>query len=298
MNASADPLPPQSFAPGYRWLRLAARLPLPLLRTVGAVLGAVLYVWASRRRAVVRRNLALCFPDATPAQRRRWAWETFRYFGQAFVDRCWLWHGPAAVVARRVRLEGAWPTLAEPGPKLLFVPHFVGLDAAWTRLTQTFDRPWATLYAPQAHPTLDAWVRQGRGRFGAPQIISRREGLLGLVRALRAGGTVCLLPDMDLGAAQSVFVPFFGVPAATVTSLPRLAAAARVPVVPVIARLERQGYRVWIGSAWSGYPSGDDVADARRMNVELERWIRETPSQYHWLHRRFKSRPRGAQPVY
>lgn len=297
MNTPPDTLddPP---APGPGWLRLAARLPLPWLRAAGTVLGAVLYVGAGRRRAVVRRNLALCFPDAAAAQRRRWEWETFRHFGQAFVDRVWLWHGPPAVVARRVRLEGAWPALAEPGPKLLFMPHFVGLDAAWTRLTQTLDRPWATLYAPQVNPTLDAWVRQGRGRFGAPQIVSRREGVRGLVRALRAGGAVCLLPDMDLGAAQSIFVPFFGVPAATVTSLPRLAAVAQAPVVPVIARLERQGYRVWVGPAWTGYPSGDDEADARRMNAELERWIGETPGQYHWLHRRFKTRPPGAAGLY
>lgn len=297
MNAPAMP-PPTPMPPGPAALRLAARLPLPLLRAVGALLGAALFALARRRRAVVRRNLALCFPQASARQRRRWAWQTFRLFGQAFVDRVWLWHAPAHVVAARVRLEGDWQALAAPGPRLLFVPHFVGLDAAWTRLTQAIDRPWAGLYASQAYPWLDRWVRHGRARFGAPQVISRRDGVRGLVRALRAGAAGYLLPDMDLGPRQSVFVPFFGIPAATVTSLPRLAAAAQAPVVPVIARLDRHGYRVQVLPAWGGYPSGDDVADARRMNAALERWIAEDPGQYHWLHRRFKTRPPGAQRLY
>ena len=287
-----------ALTPGPAWLRWAARLPLPLLRTVGATLGAGLYLLAHRRRAIVQRNLALCFPQASAAQRRTWAWQTFIHFGQAFVDRVWLWHAPATVVAQRVRLDGEWAALAEPGPQLLFVPHFVGLDAAWTRLTQAIDRPWAGLYAPQVNRTLDAWVRQGRQRFGAPQVVSRREGVRGLVRALRAGSAVYLLPDMDFGPRESVFVPFFGVPAATVTSLPRLAGVARAPVRPVVARLDRHGYRVWVGAPWSDYPSGDDAADAQRMNAELQAWISETPGQYHWLHRRFKTRPTGSAPVY
>ncbi len=284
--------------PGPWWLRGLARLPLSWLRTAGAVLGAVLYLGAMRRRAVVHRNLALCFPQASLAQRRRWAWQTFRHFGQAFVDRVWLWHAPPAVVARRVRLEGACDALSDPGPQLLYAPHFVGLDAAWSCLTLAFERPWATMYAPQSNPTLDAWARRGRERFGAPRIVSRREGVRGLMRALREGAAVFLLPDMDLGAAQSVFVPFFGVPAATVTSLPRLAAAAHAPVIPVVARLDAQGYRVWVGPAWANYPSGDEEADAARMNLELQRWIVESPGQYHWLHRRFKTRPPGAAELY
>jgi len=292
------PTPPTPAAPGPLWLRLAARLPLPVLRAAGTALGAALYAGAPRRRAIVRRNLALCFPQASAGERRRWTWQTFRRFGQAFVDRVWLWHAPPEVVARRVRLEGNVAALAAAGPKVVFAPHFVGLDAAWTRLTQAVERPWSTLYAPQAIRAMDDWVRQGRARFGAPQIVSRREGVRGLAKSLRAGAAVYLLPDMDLGPKQSVFVPFFGVPAATVTSLPRLAALAGAPVVPVVTRLDRRGYRVQLGPAWVDYPTGDDRADARRMNAELERWIAAEPGQYHWLHRRFKSRPPGMPGLY
>lgn len=290
-------LPPTG-SPGPLWLRGLARLPLPVLRAAGWLLGAALYGLAPKRRAVAVRNLALCFPHASAAQRRAWLWQTFRHFGQAFVDRVWLWHAPPEVVARRVRLEGAWQVLAAPGPVVVFAPHFVGLDAAWTRLTQAIAREWAGVYAPQVNERLDRWVWQGRHRFGQPKIMSRREGVRGLARALRAGAAIYLLPDMDFGAAQSVFVPFFGVAAATVTSLPRLAALAGAPVVAVVARLDRRGYRVWVGPPWAQYPSGDDEADARRMNAELEAWIAEAPGQYHWLHRRFKTRPPGQPPAY
>ncbi|MCX7742897.1 MAG: lipid A biosynthesis acyltransferase, partial [Tepidimonas sp.] len=244
--------------PGPRWLRLLARLPLPLLRAAGAVLGAGLFVAARARRRVVLRNLALCFAGVPAWRRWGWAWRTFVHVGQALVDRIWLWHAPATVVAQRVRLQGDLAALQQPGPVLVFAPHFMGLDAAWTRLTQALDRPWAGMYAAQTRPWLDAWVRRGRQRFGQPLTVARREGLRGLVRALREGRAVYLLPDMDLGAQGAVFVPFFGVPAATVTSLARLAALGGAPVVPVLGRLDARGYTVQVLPAWSGYPSGDE----------------------------------------
>ena len=284
--------------PGPPWLRALARLPLPLLRTAGWLLGAALFAGAVARRRVVLRNLALCFPHASRWQRLGWAWSTFVHFGQALVDRIWLWHAPAALVARRVRLEGALEALRQPGPVLVFAPHFVGLDAAWSRLTQAIERPWAGMYTPQVNARLDAWVRAGRERFGRPLTVARRDGLRGLARVLRDGRAVYLLPDMDFGREAAVFVPFFGVPAATVTSLGRLAALAGAPVVPVIGRLDARGYTVQVLPPLAGFPAGDEVQDAARMNAELQRWIETDPGQYHWLHRRFKTRPVGAADVY
>lgn len=292
----ADSSSPERSAP--LWLRLAARLPLPVLRGAGALMGAALYLGARRRRRIAEQNLALCFPEADAAIRRRWAWQTFKHFGQTFVDRVWLWHGPPSLIERRVRLGGELQWVQQPEPVLHFVPHFYGMDAGWARLTLSVNRPWWAFYAPQDNPTLDRWVRQGRQRFGAPQLVSKRDGMRSLLRGLRDGAAVCLLPDMDLGARDSVFVPFFGVQAATVTSLPRLAKAAGVPVVPWVCQLVPGGYEVEVLPPWSDYPSGDDAADARRMNEALEGYVRAMPGQYHWLHRRFKTRPPGEPPLY
>ena len=278
------------------WLRRLAPLPLTVFRSAGWLLGAVLYLGAARRRRIVAQNLALCFPDTPVATRRRWTWDTFKHFGQTFVDRVWLWHGAPDITRSRVTLHGLehLPT----GGVLCFAPHFFGLDAAWSRLTLDSERPWWTLYMPQAHDGMDAWVEVGRQRHASAHLVARHEGMRPLLKALRAGAAVYLLPDMDLGADHSVFVPFFGVTAATVPTLARMAQSARVPVVPVVTRLVSGGYQVEVLPPWTGYPSGDDMADARQMNQQLEAWIRTMPGQYHWLHRRFKTRPPGEPTLY
>ncbi len=278
--------------------RLLARLPLPLFRAAGAAFGLTLWAFARRRRSIVERNLELCFPEAEPGQRARWARETFVTFGQTFVDRVWLWHGDPKLVEQRVALTGRVEQLEKGDAVLCFVPHFYGMDAGWTRLTHTIKRNWWTFYAPQRKPGMDRWIREGRQRHAAPRLVSRKEGVRPLLKGLREGAALCLLPDMDLGARDSVFVEFFGQQAATVTSLPRLAKAAGVPVVPWICRLVPGGYRVEVMQAWAGYPSGDDLVDARFMNQQLEGYIRTMPGQYHWLHRRFKTRPEGEASLY
>lgn len=293
MSSRSNPASPAPW-----WLRALARLPVPVFRAAGWVMAAGLLLLAPRRRRVVMRNLALCFPQASRWQHWRWTWETFLHFSQSFVDRVWLWQGPPERVRQRVEILDPHGVLSREGPLLFFVPHFYAMDAGWAKLTMDVPRRWWTFYSPQERPQIDRWVKNGRKRFGSPRLVSRREGVRPLLRGLKEGATVCLLPDMDLGARHSVFVPFFGVPAATVTSLPRLAAAAEVPVAELICRMVPGGYRVEVGQVWKDFPLGDDEADARRMNAALEQHILTMPGQYHWLHRRFKTRPHGAAPLY
>ncbi|TXI15881.1 MAG: hypothetical protein E6Q65_09760 [Ottowia sp.] len=158
----------------------------------------------------------------------------------------------------------------------------------------------AEALAPGAHPgaATDAWVRAGRERFGDVVLINRRDGVKPVIKSLREGRYLYLLPDMDLGPEESVFVPFFGVPAATVPSLPRLARLGRARVVPTVTRMTPGGYEVQVHPAWSGYPGDDPVADTALMNRRLEDWIRTMPEQYYWVHKRFKTRPAGEPSVY
>ncbi|MEY5097735.1 MAG: hypothetical protein RJA36_454 [Pseudomonadota bacterium] len=295
---AALPNPPSPSTARHAALRWLAKLPLPVFRAAGALFGLTLQTFAARRRCVVRRNLELCFPEASPAQRRRWTREVFVHFGQTFVDRVWLWHGDPALVERRVELSGRVDLLEAGQPVICFVPHFYGMDAGWTRLTHSIGRNWWTFYAPQSSPAMDDWIRQGRQRYAQPRLVSRHEGVRPLLKGLREGAALCLLPDMDLGERDSVFVPFFGNEAATVTSLPRLAKATGAPVLVWVCRVVPGGYRVEVSDFWSGYPSGDDLADARCMNERLEAYIRTMPGQYHWLHRRFKTRPPGGADPY
>ncbi|MDO5290649.1 MAG: lysophospholipid acyltransferase family protein [Pseudomonadota bacterium] len=281
------------------WLmRQLARLPLPVLRALGAGLGQVLYLLARRRRHIALTNLRLCFPQWTQAQRHTVARRSFVAFAQTFLDRAWVWHAPPEVVRQRIRLTGAVDELRQPQAAVLFAPHFYGMDAGGAAIMQQAVRTGGSIYSPQKNPVLDAWVRAGRERFGDVVLINRQGGVKPVIKSLREGRYLYLLPDMDLGPQESVFVPFFGVPAATVPALPRLARLGQARVVPTVTRMTRHGYEVQVHPAWANYPSADAVADTALMNQRLEEWIRAMPEQYYWVHKRFKTRPPGAADVY
>jgi len=214
------------------------------------------------------------------------------------MDRGWLWHAPRAVVERRLNLVGALDEMEGGAPTILFCPHFYGLDAAATAIALNVPRRFTSIYTQQADPLVDEWIRTGRLRFGDSRIFSRTTGLKEIVASLRAGDVFYLLPDMDFGAADSVFVPFFGVQAATLPSVPRFARLGRAKVVTVLSRLTPQGYTVELSTAWQDFPGPDAVEDTALMNRRLEAFIDTMPEQYYWVHKRFKTRPPGEAGVY
>lgn len=282
---------------GVLFMRMIAPLPLAWVRALGRALGLFLYAVVWPRRKVVDTNLRLCFPLWDAPRRRQVAREVFVHVAQSFLDRAWLWHAEPEVVRRRVVLTGALRELAGSDPTILFAPHFVGLDAGVIGLTQQLARPMTGIYTRQSNPVVDAWVLQGRHRFGG-RPLSRSEGVRDLVSSLRAGDLLYLLPDMNFGPEESIFVPFYGVPAATVPSLSRFARLGRAKVVPVVTKLTPTGYEVRVLESWGGFPSRDVEADTALMNLRLQEYIDAMPSQYYWVHKRFKTRPPGEPGVY
>jgi KDO2-lipid IV(A) lauroyltransferase len=170
-------------------------------------------------------------------ERRQLNVQTFVYFAQAWLDRAWLWHAPKTWVQRRVHLTGAVEELAGNAPTVIFLPHFVGLDAAWTAVALQMPRPSTTIYTDQSNKLVDRWILRGRRRFGNLRLFGRAAGVKPIVAALREGQPLYLLPDMDFGPDDSVFVPFFGVPTATVPSLSRFAKLGRAKVLPLLPRI-------------------------------------------------------------
>ena len=284
--------------PGVLLMRVLAPLPLGWLRALGSLIGRVLFVLARSRRHVALTNLRLCFPEWSEAHREDVARRSFIAFSQAFLDRAWVWHAPPEVVRRRIRLTGAVDDLRQGGALIIFAPHFYGMDAGGSAVMDQIERPACTIYSTQSSPAVDAWMRAGRLRFGQATLLSRQDGLKPVVRALREGQMLYLLPDMDLGPQESIFVPFFGIPTATVPSLPRFAKLGGARVVPVVTRLTPDGYEVRVHPAWQDYPGNDVAADTARMNAELQAWIDTMPEQYYWVHKRFKTRPPGEPSVY
>lgn len=283
---------------GIYFMRAVSGLPLPWIRALGFVVGMLIYTFATGRRHVAATNIRLCFPHMSLAQHRAMTINTFVHVAQAVMDRSWLWHGNAQVARTRLRITGAVGELGDKQAAVLFAPHFVGMDAGWTALTQQIPRKFSSIYTRQRSSMIDRWIFQGRHRFGETNLFERREGAKTIVSSLRDGQALYLLPDMNFGPQESIFVPFYGVPTATLTSLSRFARLGKAKVVPVVTRMTRQGYEVRIHAAWPSFPSTDLVADATEMNRRLEEFINDMPDQYYWVHRRFKTRPFGEPPAY
>ncbi|CAN7294141.1 lipid A biosynthesis acyltransferase [Acidovorax sp. LjRoot118] len=283
---------------GVLFMRLLALLPLRVLRGMGWFIGQALYLVAAPRRKVALRNLALCFPDATEAQRRQWARESFVGFCQTWLDRSWLWFAPREVVLDRVKLQGALDELLGDTPTIIFAPHFYGMDAGGSALTLHTDRAFTSIFTPQPDPAVDVWIRNGRQRFGNVRMLNRGDGVKPILSGLRKGGLLYLLPDMDFGRNDSLFVPFYGVTAATVPSLSRFARLGRAKVISMVTRITPAGYVAELSPAWPGYPTDDAEADTALMNQYLQSYIDVTPGQYYWVHKRFKTRPEGEPSIY
>ena len=275
--------------------------PLAWQAALGRATGRLLHRWAHQRRRVALRNVALCLPELSVAARAALVREHFQWLGRSLLERGLLWHAPHDRLKRLIHIEGD-VGLAERSdkPVMWLVPHFVALDVAGAS-TQLFQkRMVASIYQAQSNPVFDAAIRRGRLRFGQGQVFARSEKALPLVRAVKRGWAFFNLPDMDFGAREAAFVPFFGVPAATLLAPARMARSLGMRVQPVVAEMlpGGQGYRVRFLPAWDDFPGDDDEAAAARMNRWIEEEIRANPAQYLWVHRRFKTRPEGQPSLY
>lgn len=280
---------------GLLWL--VSRLPFPLLAACGRGLGRLLYALGRERRRVTLINLGLCFPTLSASEKSALAKRHFVLFGRSFLERGLLWWSRPERIRRHVRLEGREHLDALQGkPVILLVPHFLGLDAAWTRLSMEYEM--AGIYANQKNPVFNALLLRGRARFGQPLMLSRQDGVRRGIKAIQAGLPFFYLPDLDYGPRDAIFVPFFGVPAATITGLSRLARLTGAKIVPVIAQMTPDGYRITIAAPWQAFPGESIEADTRRMNAFIEAEVRKMPEQYYWLHKRFKTRPPGEKRPY
>ncbi len=279
--------------------RLCAALPLGLLRGLGDLLGTLVWWLATPRRRVTLINLRLCFPDCSEAERRAIARAHFRVYARSFLERFIVWQGDPDRIRRLCRLEGLerLEALRQQGlPVIVLAPHFMGIDAGALRLL--LELPMASMFAPQRSRALTEAMTAGRVRLGAT-MIARREGVRPLVRWLREGGVLHYSPDMDLGRREAVFVPFFGVPAATVTALPRLARAGGAVILPMVTEMTAEGYVARIHEPWQrAADESDPFPVLARMNAFIESQIRQMPEQYLWSHRRFKTRPEGEPQPY
>lgn len=282
---------------GLMWL--LHWLPLPWLGRIGEATGAVLFPLLTARRNVALTNLRLCLPSLSEAERRVIAKKHFQSYARAVLERGILWWGSEARLKRLLVVEPRVPLDAiQSGPTILLCPHFVCLDVAGVAVM--LESSLCSIYTRQRSRVFDRALRAGRSRFRPIKLLSRAEGVKPIIRSMREGLPFFMLPDMDFGAKDAEFIPFFGTPAATLTAPARIAAATGAKIIPVIASFlpNYQGWKVTFYPPWENFPGADMTEATRRMNAFIEARVLEAPAEYWWTHKRFKTRPPGVASVY
>jgi KDO2-lipid IV(A) lauroyltransferase len=303
----SEPFRPSRFLSPRHWptwiglglLRLFTLLPHRRLMVLGGLLGDLIYWLMESRRHVVTTNIDLCFPQLSDGERATMVREHFRNAGRAIFESTLSWWAPDARLRPLAHIHGLQhleEAAADGKGVILLSAHFTCFELGARLLAM--HHPFQFLYKPQRNnPLFEAYTTRLRLRHYL-SAVSHRD-LRGMAKGLKRKLTCWYLPDQDFGDKNSVFVPFMGIPTATVTATSRLAALTGARVVPYFPiRREQDGYDIYILPAFDHFPSGDDADDAARYNALLEEYVRQAPAQYLWLHKRFKTRPRGEPRVY
>lgn len=278
---------------------LAAQLPFRLQMLLGRSLGTLAYYLMPGRRRIARTNLGLCFPERDTAARRRLLRVHFRSLGLGVIETAMSWWTPTQQLHGLAKLEGLehlHTALAAGKGVILLSAHFTTLEIGGRLLA--LQAPFHVLYRRHKNAAFEAVMQRARARHFEKAI--SRDDMRGMLKSLKANMPVWYAPDQNYGAEHSIFVSFFNIPASTITATARLARISGARVVPFFQeRLPgTQGYRLRLYPALEHFPTEDEAADTQRINNLIEAEIRKIPAQYLWAHRRFKTRPPGAAPIY
>jgi KDO2-lipid IV(A) lauroyltransferase len=269
-----------------------ARLPWGLQRTLGAAVGWLALRLLPDRREAARTNLALCLPELDDAAREALLRANFRDVGIGLFEFARAWWGEVAPMRASARIEGLeilQRLQAEGRGVLLVSGHFMTLELCGRLLCDHV--PLAGMYRKHRSPVMEWAVLRGRLRYASAMF--GNGDTRAAIRHLKRGGVLWYAPDQDMRGKDTVFAPFFGIPAATITATHQFARMTACAVVPFFHRREGADYVLQVGQPLAPFPTDDAVADSAAVNAAIEAMVRQAPSQYLWLHRRFKRQPDG-----
>jgi len=285
---------------GVGVLKLVALLPYRALYALGRLLGALTRQLPGERRRIAERNLAICFPELDGIERDRLLRTSLADLGMMLVEFAYAWMGSDRVIARvPCAIEGLehLDACRKNGQGVLLVgAHFSHLELCARLVSQRLRI--AGMYRVMDNPVFEATVLRARLRYA--EAMFTKDELRATVRYLKRGGALWYAPDQDMRGKDAVFVPFFGIEAATITATHHLARLSGAAVIPFFHKRlpDGKGYALRLEAPLENFPTDDVAADTARINSVIERMVREAPEQYLWVHKRFKSRPAGAPPLY
>lgn len=282
----------------FLWLFIL--MPAPLLDAVANKLGDLIRNVNKKRRRIARINIDLCFPELSDEEKKQLIRQNYRHQARSFLYYGIIWWAPDFILKKRIVFEGRENienSLANNRSVIFMAAHSLGLEAAVAAATLNY--PSSGPFNPMKNKLVDWLVAKGRSRHGGI-LYTREAGLRPIIKDVRGGCTMFYLPDEDLGAERSIFVPFFGVEKASVPVLGRLSKSCRADVLPTMACYDEKKHRyvIHVLPAMKDFPTGDDYNDTLAMNKSLEEIIRLCPSQYFWIMKLFKTRPDGETKLY
>ena len=291
------------FALGVLWL--ISLLPLGAMRCLASIVGRAVSYLPIKRFDIARRNLGVCFPEysATDIETLVQANAVSHIMGVFETSISWWWSNKR--LTKIIEFQGIEHIENLEGQgAILLAFHFTNLEIGAAAIASQFDIDG--MYKPHRNNVYNhvqvngrLWRSRSLSRLkdSSSRLFARKE-IRGMLSVLRKGHVVWYAPDQDFGAAQSIFVDFFGVPAATISATSKLAKVGKAKVLPMVQIPTKEGYRVEILPALDHFPSGDDDIDTRKVNELAERFILQQPQNYLWTHRRFKTRPEGESSIY
>lgn len=284
---------------GFGFLRLVTLFPYAFHIRVGRYLGLLLLLMAGKKQHIVDTNLKLCFPDKSSTERDVIKRQSYENFGISVMElaMCWWWKAARLKPLVEVRgIEHIEKCLEKKQAVILLSGHFTSLEIGGRLLALRL--PFQAMYTVQKNPFFDSLLFSKRRGYLADMI--SRKNTRKMIKGIRSLIPTWYAPDQNFPRERNVFAPFFGVPAATITATSRLSESGRAVVLPYYPerKPDDSGYILWISPALEDFPSRDELVDATRVNASIETFVLQSPSQYMWMHARFKTRPPGEPGIY
>ena len=284
---------------GMGLLRIVCLLPHRMALGIGSLIGRMAHASGGSRRAIVRRNIELCFPELSASERDALALAHFKALGMALIEMGlgrWASDRRLQSITRLTGVEHVNNALESGRGVIMLAAHFTTLEVSGRVLAKAIP-PFDAVFRKNRSEFMTELQRTGR-EVSADATIEKRD-IKKMVRSLRGGRAVWYAPDQSYNRKGSEVIEFFGVPAMHTTATSTLARLGKAVVVPFFPRrLEDGTYELLLLPALEDFPGDDPVADTRRYLEALETHVRSCPEQYFWIHRKFKDLPEGYPDYY